>query len=300
MKQVAFIGTGIMGGHMAGRLARAGFAVKAWNRTPARAARLAEHGVALAGSLHEALTGSDAAIVMLSTGDVVDETLFAGREPAIAALPAGALVIVMSSIPVETARAQAARAAAAGLRYLDAPVSGGEPGAREGTLAIFAGGAEADCASARPLFDAMGHATWLGPVGSGQLTKLANQVIVGGTLVAISEALVLAASGGAQPAAVREALMGGFGDSRVLRVLGPRMVTGDFVPGSPAEYQLKDMRTAQRFAQAAGVRLAMLDQVIRQFESLVERGEGGRDVSIIVREVAAAAGLASFPPGASA
>jgi 2-hydroxy-3-oxopropionate reductase len=300
MNQVAFIGTGIMGGHMAARLARAGFSVTAWNRTPAKAARLAGTGVAAAGSPHEALAGCDAAIVMLSTGEVVDQTLFAGPEPAISGMPAGALLIVMGSIPVETARTQAQRAAGLGLRYLDAPVSGGEAGARDGTLAIFVGGAEADAERARPLFEAMGHPTWLGPVGSGQLTKLANQVIVGGTLVAISEALVLAASGGARPAAVREALMGGFGDSKVLRVLAPRMVCGDFVPGSPAEYQLKDMRTAQRFARAAGVRLGMLDHVIRQFEALVEHGDGGRDVSIIVREVAAEAGLPDFPPGVSA
>ena len=113
-----------------------------------------------------------------------------------------------------------------------------------------------DFARAAPLFAPLGRATHLGPAGSGQLTKLANQVIVGGTLVAIAEALVLARSGGADPAAVREALMGGFGDSKVLRVLGARMVSGDFVPGSPAQYQLKDMRTAQQLAGQAGLRLA--------------------------------------------
>jgi 3-hydroxyisobutyrate dehydrogenase-like beta-hydroxyacid dehydrogenase len=299
MKHVAMIGTGIMGSHMAARLARAGYAVTAWNRTPDKAQRLAGLGVASAPSPREALAGCDAAIVMLSTGEVVDETLFAGPSPAIAALPAGSLLIVMSSVPVECARAHAAKARSLGLRYLDAPVSGGEPGARDGTLAIFVGGEQADAERARPLFAAMGQATWLGPAGSGQLTKLANQVIVGGTLVAISEALVLAAGGGAQPTAVREALMGGFGDSKVLRVLGPRMVSGDFVPGSPAKYQLKDMRAAQALANAAGVRLALLDHVIRRFEALVDHGDGDRDVSAIVREVANAAGLVAFPTGAN-
>lgn len=298
MKHVAFIGTGIMGGHMAARLALAGFAVTAWNRTPHKAQRLAAQGVRFAESPRDALRGCDAAIVMLSSADVVEEALFAGLEPAIGTMRNGSLLVVMSSIPVEAARAQAERSRALGLRYLDAPVSGGEPGARDGTLAIFVGGAKPDADSARPLFEAMGNAMWLGPAGSGQLTKLANQVIVGGTLVAISEALVLAAAGGAHPAAVREALTGGFGDSKVLRVLGPRMVSGDFVPGSPAKYQLKDMRAAQHFAGAAGLRLGMLDQVVRKFEALVEHGDGDQDVSVVVRHVAHSAGLVAFPTGA--
>ena len=293
MQRIAFIGTGIMGGHMAARLAAAGLQVRAWNRSPQKLAALLAQGLQPAGSVREALAGCDAAVVMLSTGAVVDDVLFAGARPAIADLPAGALLAVMSSIPVETAREQARLAAAAGIGYLDAPVSGGEPGAREGTLAIFAGGAAEDFARAAPLLAPLGRATHLGPAGSGQLTKLANQVIVGGTLVAIAEALVLARSGGADPAAVREALMGGFGDSRVLRVLGARMVSGDFVPGSPAQYQLKDMRTAQQLAGQYGLRLDMLDDVIRRFESLVARGEGERDVSVIIREVAAEAGGAA-------
>ena len=298
MKHSAFIGTGIMGGHMAARIARAGFAVTTWNRTPHKAQRLAGQGVDIAASPREAFSRCDAAIVMLSTAEVIEEMLFAGPDPAIAALRRGTVLIVMSSIPVEAARAQAERSRELGVRYIDAPVSGGEPGARDGTLAIFVGGAKADAEAARPLFDAMGSATWLGPAGSGQLTKLANQVIVGGTLVAISEALVLAAAGGAHPAAVREALTGGFGDSKVLRVLGLRMVSGDFVPGSPAKYQLKDMRAAQLFASAAGLRLGMLEQMIRRFEALVEHGDGEHDVSVVVRHVANAAGLVAFPTGA--
>ncbi|RYY95258.1 MAG: NAD(P)-dependent oxidoreductase, partial [Comamonadaceae bacterium] len=267
--------------------------VRAWNRSPQKLASLAGRGVQAAASVREALAGSDAAIVMLSTGAVVDDVLFGDADPAIAALPTGALLVVMSSIPVETARGQARRAAQAGIGYLDAPVSGGEPGARDGTLAIFGGGTADDFARAAPLFAALGRATHLGPAGSGQLTKLANQVIVGGTLVAIAEALVLARSGGADPVAVREALMGGFGDSKVLRVLGARMVDGDFVPGSPAQYQLKDMRTAQQLATQYGLKLAMLDDLIRRFESLVARGDGERDVSVIIREVAATAGAAA-------
>lgn len=284
IRRVACIGTGIMGGHLARRLATAGFEVAGWNRTEGKLAALRAAGVKAAASVDEALSNADAVVVMLSNGPVVDEVLF-GADAPIARLSPGTLLIVMSSIPVETARAQAEVAARLGLRYLDAPVSGGEPGARDGTLAILVGGDADACAAAAPLFAVLGRATHLGPAGSGQLAKIANQVIVGGTLVAIAEALTLAREGGADPVALREALMGGFGDSKVLRVLAERMVHGDFEPGSPAAYQLKDLRTAAAVAEASGLRLRMLGQLVETFESLVAHGDGARDVGIVLREV---------------
>ena len=292
MSRVAVLGTGIMGGHMARRLAAAGHAVTGWNRSASKLAQLAADGVGAAGSAREALSNTDAAIVMLSTGPVVDDILFGAGAggPAIDALRPGALLIVMSSIPVETARVQAQRAADRGLAYLDAPVSGGEPGARDGTLAIMVGGSRTAFESAQALLGVLGRATLLGPPGSGQLAKLANQVIVGATLIAISEALTLAGRGGADPIAVREALMGGFGDSKVLRVLGERMVHQNFEPGSPAAYQLKDMKTALALAGGLGLQLQQLQQGVDLFESLVDRGEGARDVSVIIREVARRSG----------
>ena len=286
--KVGFLGTGIMGGHMARRLAAAGASVHAWNRSAAKVEALAAHGVMRVATPSVALDGCDLAIVMLANGPVCDAVLFdaddSGRAPAEALAP-GATLVVMSSIPVETARAQAARVSARGVRYVDAPVSGGEPGARDGTLAIMAGG-EAD--TVRDIAKAiapLGRVTHLGPAGSGQLAKLANQIIVGGTLVAIAEALELVRRGGADPAAVREAWMGGFADSKVLRVLGERMVSGDFAPGSPAAYQLKDMRTAEAFARSLGVHLEVFESVIALFQSVADRGEGDRDVSIVAREV---------------
>lgn len=287
MKRIAVVGTGIMGAHQACRLALAGFDVMAWNRDAAKAAVLEPHGVRATADLRGALANADAAIVMLSTGPVVDAVMFDGGAAApIAAMHEGALLIVMSSIPVETAKSQAALAAARGIAYIDAPVSGGEPGARDGTLAIMAGGSGTDFERAAPLLAPLGQATLLGPVGSGQLAKLANQVIVGGTLVAIAEALTLVERGGANPAAVRQAWMGGFADSKVLRVLGARMVDGNFEPGSPAAHQLKDMRTAAAMAQALGLRLDQLNAVIERFEAMERSGEIGRDVSIVVHEVA--------------
>jgi 2-hydroxy-3-oxopropionate reductase len=287
--RIGFLGTGIMGGHMARRLAAAGASVQAWNRSAAKVEALAAHGVTRVASPCAALDGSDLSIVMLSNGPVCDAVLFgaddSGRVPA-EALASGATLVVMSSIPVETARAQAARVSGRGVRYVDAPVSGGEPGARDGTLAIMAGG-EADAVrDVAKALAPLGRVTHLGPAGSGQLAKLANQIIVGGTLVAIAEALELVRRGGADPAAVREAWMGGFADSKVLRVLGERMVTGNFAPGSPAAYQLKDMRTAEAFARSLGVRLDVFESVIALFQAVADRGEGDRDVSIVAREVA--------------
>jgi 2-hydroxy-3-oxopropionate reductase len=282
--RIGFLGTGIMGGHMARRLAAAGASVRAWNRSAAKVDALASHGVERAATPSGALEGAALAIVMLSNGPVCDEVLFGGDAPA-ARLAPGATLVVMSSIPVETARAQAARLADHGVRYVDAPVSGGEPGARDGTLAIMAGGEAETVRAVAAVLAPLGRVTHLGPVGSGQLAKLANQIIVGGTLVAIAEALELVRRGGADPAAVREAWMGGFGDSKVLRVLGDRMVSGDFTPGSPAAYQLKDMRTAEALARALGIRLEMLESVIALFQALADRGEADRDVSIVAREV---------------
>lgn len=292
MKRVAVIGTGIMGGHFARNLAASGFAVTAWNRSREKLAPLAADGIQCCGSARAAMAGAEVVIVMLSTGAVVDEVMFSASEggmPAISVLAPGTLIIVMSSIPVETARRQGTLAKASGMRYLDAPVSGGEPGARDGVLAIFAGGSHDDFADAQSVFKPLGNASLLGPVGSGQLTKLANQVIVGGTLVAISEALTLARSGGADPVAVQQALLGGFGDSKVLRVLGPRMVSEDFTPGSPAAYQLKDMLAAKSLSENFGLNLRMLKYVISLFDGVIARDEGRLDVSVIVREVARSA-----------
>ena len=283
---IAFIGTGIMGGHMARRLAQAGFAVTAWNRDPAKSAPLATHGARIAATHEAALAGAAVAIVMLSTGDVVDAVLFSGDAPAVAALPPGATLVVMSSIPVATAQAQAAACAARGLAYVDAPVSGGEVGAREGTLAILAGGDEEHIARLAPAFAPLGRATRIGPAGTGQLAKLANQIIVGAAMVGVAEAFHLAASGGADLAGLRTALMGGFGGSRVLDIHGARMAARDFVPGSPAQYQLKDLRTAQAQAAQMGLQLTLLDTLTGVFADMMAHGGTDRDVSAVLDEVA--------------
>jgi 3-hydroxyisobutyrate dehydrogenase-like beta-hydroxyacid dehydrogenase len=287
-RHIALLGTGIMGAHMARRLAQAGFRVTVWNRSADKAARLAQFGVQIAGSPSAACASADVAIVMLSNGAVVEEVLFSpdqtGKAPA-EAMVDGSVLVVMSSIPVETCESQAPRLTARGVGYIDAPVSGGEPGARDGTLAIMAGGDVRAVERIADVFAAMGRVTHIGPVGTGQMTKLANQIIVGATMAAVAEALHFAAKGGADPAAVRKALMGGFADSRILNIHGERMVERNFVPGGPAEYQLKDLRTAQALAAASGMHFTLLDALVGMFGDMIDRFGTGLDVAGILQEV---------------
>jgi 2-hydroxy-3-oxopropionate reductase len=292
-RTVALIGTGIMGAHMARRLAQAGLPTVVWNRDRGKAETLTQYGVTIADTPSAACASADVVIVMLSNGPVVEEVMFsadaAGRVP-VEAMRKGATLIVMSSIPVETCQAQAQRCAARGVGYLDAPVSGGEPGARDGTLAIMAGGDAALVESLADVFAPMGRVTRIGPVGTGQMTKLSNQIIVGATMAAVAEAMHFATQGGADPAAWRTALMGGFADSKILNLHGQRMVERNFVPGGPAEYQLKDMRTAQAWAEKNGLKFTLLDCVEDMFSRLIERFGTGLDVSAIMREVERSAG----------
>jgi 3-hydroxyisobutyrate dehydrogenase-like beta-hydroxyacid dehydrogenase len=203
----------------------------------------------------------------------------------------GSLLIVMSSIPVATAQRHAEMTAERGVDYLDAPVSGGETGAREGTLAIMAGGAQDVFERARPLLEVMGRPTHVGPAGTGQLSKLVNQMIVASTIVTVAEAVLLAERGGADPAKVREALLGGFADSTILRQHALRMIERDFQPGGPAKYQVKDTTTAVEFGRTIGLELPVLQVVDRLFGDMVEHGDGDLDHSAIICEIGRRNGL---------
>jgi len=281
---IAVIGTGIMGAPMAGRLAEAGFKVSVWNRTSDKAAVLRDRGVATAGNIVDAVGDVDVVICMLSSGPVC-ETLLMGDDGVIAAMRPGSTLLVMSSIPVETAAALAKAATDRGIACLDAPVSGGEKGAKDGTLAIMAGGDATVVDRLRPVFACLGRVTHVGSSGSGALTKLANQLIVASTICAVAEALTLAQSGGADPARVREALLGGFADSTVFRQHGLRMVEGNFQPGGPAKYQVKDTSTALGFARSLGLTLPVSEEVDRLFQAMVEHGDGELDHSGIILEL---------------
>ncbi|WP_110668013.1 NAD(P)-dependent oxidoreductase [Salinicola halophilus] len=281
--RIAVIGTGLMGTPIARHLAGAGHAVAAWNRTAAKLDALREAGVT---PLAEAMEGAtaDVVLVMLSDGPVCDSLLLGG-DGLIAAMAPGSTLVVMSSIPVASAEAQAAAAAARGVDYLDAPVSGGERGAIDATLAIMVGGDEGAFERRRGLLECLGRPTHVGPAGCGQLAKLANQLIVANTIATVAEALLLAERGGADPARVREALLGGFADSRILQLHGQRMIEGDFAPGGPAKWQHKDTRTALETAAVLGLDLPVSQRADALFADLLEHGDGELDHSALIREL---------------
>ena len=281
---VAFIGTGIMGKPMARNLLQAGYPVQAWNRSAAKASELAANGAEIFDTPALAANGAQVLICMLSDGPTCDHVLF-GEGGAALALAPGALVIVMSSIPVDSAVEQARQCVARGLHYLDAPVSGGERGAREGNLAIMVGGEVAAFEQGREVLAAMGRPVHVGPAGTGELSKLVNQLIVASTIATVAEGLLLAERGGADPAKVHEALLGGFVDSPIWRQHGQRMLNNDFTPGGPAKWQLKDTRTALAQAQKLGLSLPVGNLVDGLFQAMVEAGDGELDHAGLIRQL---------------
>ncbi|MEL6885416.1 MAG: NAD(P)-dependent oxidoreductase [Pseudomonadota bacterium] len=267
---VALLGTGLMGFPMARNLALAGVTLTVWNRTRAKAEPLADHGATVADSVAEAVAGADVIISMMSDGPTVLSVLDAVS----GSLKSGGLWIDMSSTKPEEARAQAALLEGCGVAHLDAPVSGGTRGADAGTLAIMVGGAITQIARAQPLFEAMGRPVHVGPSGAGQLSKLCNQTIVAITIGAVAEAMLLAEAGGADPAALRAALKGGFADSVILQQHGERMTTGNFEPGGLSKFQLKDLNNVMDEAAALGLTLPMAEGVRDRFAHFVDAMDG--------------------------
>lgn len=271
-RRVAFVGIGPMGSEMAPHLLRAGASLTVWNRTVDRCDALEAMGAKVAPSINTAVSNADTVIMSLANGDVVESVLFASG--AWENIRAGSTVIDMSSVPPPLAKNHAHRLVERGVLHLDAPVSGGTRGAREQSLAIMAGGtAEAFDANA-DLLRVLGNPVHVGPSGAGQFTKLCNQIIVGVTLAAVSEAMVFARAGGADVAAVREALMGGFADSRILREHGQRMVERDFAPGGVARNQLKDLATALSVAESSELELPVTQTARDLFQTLCATPEG--------------------------
>ncbi|MBW0147883.1 NAD(P)-dependent oxidoreductase [Marinobacter arenosus] len=279
---IAFLGIGLMGAPMTRNLLDAGFPMTLWNRTASKCESFSGDAE-IANSPVEAVRDADVVITMLENSDVVEQVLV--ERGTLSALKPGALLIDMSSVQPSLARRHAELAGKQGAGYIDAPVSGGTLGAAEARLSIMAGGSEADLARAEPVFAVLGTCTRIGPVGAGQLAKLANQAIVGITIGAVSEALLLAAKGGADPAAVREALMGGFAGSRILELHGQRMLDRNFSPGAPARIQLKDMRMILDEARAEGLTLPLSQQVHNEYLSLIANGHSDVDHSGLLLEL---------------
>lgn len=262
---IAFLGIGLMGKPMATRLLQAGYAVTVWNRTRAKADELASLGAEVRDGAAEAVAAADIVITMLEAGPIVLQVI----DAALSGLRQGALVIDMSSTRQSEAQALHAKLAEKSVRFIDAPVSGGVVGAQAGTLAIMAGGDAQDFAEAEPVLCIMGRPTLVGPAGCGQIAKLCNQLIVGGTLNIVAEALLLAQAGGADPAAVRTAIRGGFAESRILEVHGQRMLERNFMPGGQVMSQHKDLENVLIAAANAGLKLPVAELVTAHYQSLM-------------------------------
>ncbi len=279
---IAFLGVGLMGQPMVANLIKAGYPLHLWNRTQAKLEAF-EKSASCYENTQNAVSNADIIITMLETGDVVESVLM--QEDVLGSISAGSLVIDMSSIPPEQARDHAMRLQARDIHYLDAPVSGGTIGATEATLSIMVGGEKTDFERANAIFSALGKATHIGAHGCGQLAKLANQAIVGITIGAVSEALLLAAKGGADPIAVREALNGGFAASRILELHGQRMIDGNYEPGARSRVQLKDMRTILDEARLQNLTLPLSQRTHDGYLSLVAHGKEDIDHSGLMVEL---------------
>ncbi|WP_268793418.1 NAD(P)-dependent oxidoreductase [Noviherbaspirillum sp. Root189] len=266
IQRIAVLGVGLMGAPMAKRLLQAGYPVTIWNRTRAKAEPLASWHARIADHPADAVGEADVVITMLEDGSIVRSVL----EQAARGLQQDTLVIDMSSTRQSEAQEFHSTLAAQGVRFIDAPVSGGVLGAEAGTLAIMAGGSEDDFARARPILEVLGRPTRVGPAGCGQIAKLCNQLIVGGTLSIVAEALMLAEAGGADPAAVRTAIRGGFAESRILDVHGQRMLERNFLPGGQVKSQTKDLENALIAAASGGVRLPVAELVTALYRSILE------------------------------
>ncbi|MDE2836914.1 MAG: NAD(P)-dependent oxidoreductase [Chloroflexota bacterium] len=288
---VGVVGTGIMGAPMARNLAKAGFEVIAYNRTASRVEALRADGVAVAASLAE--VGQTASVVITMVPDTPDVLAVVEGEGGLAGtMSEGSVLIDMSTISPAETRALAERLAERGIAMLDAPVSGGSWGAQQGTLTIMVGGEPDTFERCLPVFEAMGKSiTLMGSSGMGQTTKLVNQILVAGTCAAVAEALVFAASQGADLLKTVEAVSGGAAGSWQLSNLGPRMAQRDFAPGFMVKLQQKDLRLILEAAQDRHVPLAVTG-LARQYLTAVE-AMGGSDegTQAIVKAVEALAGI---------
>jgi 2-hydroxy-3-oxopropionate reductase len=278
---VGIIGLGLMGKPMARNLLKAGFPLTVWNRSRPAIDELAAEGARPAGSVREVAAASDVVITMVPDSPDVEAVLL-GPDGVMAGARPGLLAIDMSTISPAVTRRLHADIAARGCRMLDAPVSGGDVGAKAGTLSIMVGGERADFDAAQPLFAAMGRTiTYCGPAGSGQLVKASNQIVIASVLVAASEGLLFAQRAGLSPDVLIPVLQGGMARTQVMEVRGARMAAHEFTAGFKAAFHRKDLRIALEAAGELGLSLSFTRQVAEMLTRLVERGQGDLDNSAI-------------------
>ena len=275
--KIAFLGTGLMGEPMCKNILKSNLPLTVWNRSQNKTNQLKNLGAEVANSPQEAVTGADVIITMLSDGAAVYDLIF--KQKVAEYMQRGATHIDMGSIGADEAIEHSKKHTINGINYLDAPVSGGTKGAEAGELAIMVGGNKENFEAMTNVFNSMGQSTFVGPNGCGQLSKLANQVIVAITIGAVSEALILAGEGGADRAQVRKALQGGFTSSRILTEHGQRMVDRAFEPRGAAKFQVKDLRNAIKASEQLDLNLPITKLVHKLFSDMVDRGKADMDHS---------------------
>jgi 2-hydroxy-3-oxopropionate reductase len=277
MERIGFIGLGIMGRPMAANLLAAGYPLTVFDFNTASVQALVGEGATEASSACAVAAASDIVVTMLPDSPEV-EAVVLGPGGVAEGIAEGALYVDMSSIAPATSRKVAAVLGERGVDALDAPVSGGEPAAVAGDLSIMVGGSDAGVERAQPLFDVLGKSTThIGGPGAGQVTKVANQVVVGLTIQAVAEALVLARKAGVDPARVRAALLGGFAQSRILELHGQRMLDGAYDPGFKLRLHRKDLANAQQLGRETGMPLFATAQAAGLIDALIAQGDGDRD-----------------------
>ena len=283
MQNIGFIGTGLMGFPMAKNILKAGYKVRAFNRSKNKAEPLKDFGAEISNSIRELVKESHVVITMLTNDDAVNEVL--GSDEFLNNLKPNSTVIDMSSVKQTTAVNHGKNLKSRKINYLDAPVSGGTIGAEEASLAIMIGGEKIIFESVKDILKSMGNPTLVGPIGCGQVSKLANQIIVGLAIGAVAEAVTLCEKAGADPNKMIKALSGGWADSKVLRTHGKRMIDKDFSPKGKTSSQLKDMNNILECANNYNTQLPISNLVKELYKSLVENGHGETDHSSLYKEI---------------
>ena len=283
MQNIGFIGTGLMGFPMAKNILKAGYKVKAFNRSINKAEPLKDFGAEISNSIGELVKESHVVITMLTNDDAVNEVI--GSDEFLNNLKPNSTVIDMSSVKQTTAVNHGKNLKSQKINFLDAPVSGGTIGAEEASLAIMIGGEQVVFDSVKDILKSMGNPTLVGPVGCGQVSKLANQIIVGLAIGAVAEAVTLCEKAGADPKKMIKALSGGWADSKVLRTHGKRMIDKDFSPKGKTSSQLKDMNNILECANNYNTQLPISNLVKEMYKSLVENGHGETDHSSLYKEI---------------
>ena len=283
MKKISFIGIGLMGLPMAKKLLEAGYPLKAYNRTQAKSEKLKKYNAEIVKTIKEAVSGSDVIITMLTDDLAVD--LVMKSSEFLDNLKSGSTVIDMSSVKPETAKFHGTNLKSKNINYLDAPVSGGTIGAEEATLAIMVGGEQNIFNDNLDILKTMGTPTLVGPLTSGQVSKLANQIIVSLTIGAVAEAVTLCERAGADPKKMIKAITGGWADSKILQTHGQRMIKKDFLPKGKTSTQLKDMNNILGCAKNINLHLPISTIVKEMYNNLVKNGYGNDDHSSLYKEI---------------